>query len=160
MRTKFLVVALLLSTPALASHPHDRVCVGSAKLTGGDALELILQWEIGRAYDGKRPAEDSHTLSFEVRSCFSDEGDDSCRLFKDEVRLAGEARALVVPLKLKSADGRVLFEGKFDWNEKEKLVGSLDPSAVSTLPARGRVQVTMPLECVSQPKLPLRGGKR
>ena len=144
----------LLSTPAFASHPHDRVCVGSAK---GMSVDFVFQYELGRNYDHGGPNEDSHTLSFSATTCYGDYQDTlPCEEYSQaDVQLA-PGKAVRVPVKLVNAKGEVFFEGTFDGSKIETLVGKMNKGpgrSDNDKEVMGPVNIT--LACVSQPRMKL-----
>ena len=154
MKSLLLAAALVLSsTQALASHPHDRVCVGSAKLADGSTASLIFQWESERNYESGDPNKDSHDVGFEASTAYGDYGDlDATKLTGAKVTVAPGKSFAALPLVLKDAKGLVFFDGKFDATT-ETLTGSVDQSLGSD--AKAKQKAVVKLSCVGQPRLTL-----
>ena len=156
MKALIFVPFVLFAATALASHPHDRVCIGSAKIAGQEPIKFIFQWEIERLYERGSPNADTHQLSLEARSCFSDYIIESCIIAKDSKILPPTDNSRSVLIKLKNAKGAVFFEGKFSWNPEEKLVGKVNVNVGLDKTSSEKVimaDATVSLECVSQPKV-------
>ena len=162
MRTPLLLSTLLICAPALASHPHDRVCVGTAKLPGQEPFDFVFQWEIERTYEQGHAEEDPHRLTLEARTCFEDSTTDSCSRFRDATVLAPKDRSGAASIKLRNKHGVVFFVGKLRFKDTEQLIGKMrrGPGAPGSSPATSEdalVDVTIPLSCVSQPFVSLAG---
>lgn len=156
MKRLLALSAFLFSvTPAFASHPHDRVCVASAKVAGQSPVDLIFQWELARNYDHGGPNEDSHSVTVQARSCYGDDESAICSDVKPETVTVAPGKDLKMPLKLKDGKGEVFFEGTFD-AQQERLIGKLNrgpgkPDSVKDSLAK----VNIKLNCVSQPQVNL-----
>lgn len=151
--------ALLLTTAAQASHPHDSVCVGTATIEGKEPVQFLFQWEIERQYKQGSPSADSHQLTVEARTCFTDYDTESCAVAKDSRTVPPGNQSGPVPIQLKDAKGRIFFDGTFRFGPQEKLLGQLDPqfAVKSEKPALKNAPIT--LTCMPQPRVNLTPAK-
>lgn len=143
---KAILISLLilgLGQAALASHPHDRVCVNSAP------LEFVFQYSMGRTYENGNANLDPHKVAAEAYYSVGDYMDLPAEKFTAEAVIVKAQGPKKIPLTLKSSKGEVLFKGIFDVSN-EQLIGtftnSLDQKSVTA---------TAKLKCISQPRLTL-----
>ena len=132
-----------LGQAALASHPHDRVCVNSAP------LEFVLQYSMGRTYQNGNANLDPHKVAAEAYYSVGDYMDLPAEKFTSEAVVVKAQGPKKIPLTLKSTKGDILLKGTTDVSN-EQLVGTftdgLDHKSVTA---------TTKLKCVSQPRLTL-----
>ena len=156
MKPVLALFVLLLSSQVFASHPHDRVCVGSAKIKNADPTEFSFQYEITRDYENGDPNADSHTISMQASHSVGDYLDsDTVKYKSSDVKIAAGGALDKVPVELKDAKGNILFKGTFN-AAKETLTGriALDDYLISRDGPKAASSVVQ-LNCVSQPLLTL-----
>lgn len=133
-----------LGQAALASHPHDRVCVGST-----ESVSFVFQYSIGRTYENGDSNLDPHKIASEAAYSSGDYMSNPAEKFVSEAVTFKPKDPKTIPLTLKSAKGETLFTGTFDF-AKEQLTGKL-----TDILENKTTQATVKLNCISHPRLTL-----
>jgi hypothetical protein len=134
------LIITALAPSAFASHPHDRVCVGSAP------RDFILQYSVGRTYENGNPNLDSHKIAVEASRSAGDYMDLPSTKFTSKAVIVKPGDLEIIPVVLMSANHEIMFNGSFDVNN-ETLIGVFGSDTA---------QVTSKLTCVSQPRTTLK----
>jgi hypothetical protein len=154
MKALYLLPLLLLSTPAFASHPHDRVCVAKAQVGEELVDEFVFQWELERLYDHGGPNEDTHQITAQASASYGDYQDSPSEKMSIEAQKIPPGSRKPVDVKLKSAKGKIYVDAKFDFT-KEKLSGKINRNFFEADAKDQLVEATFTLHCISQPRLTL-----
>ena len=145
---KAILSALLMfgfAQTAMASHPHDRVCVASAP----GEIGFVFQYSIGRSYENGDPSKDPHIVAAEAAYSVGDYMVNPGVKFTTVAQKVNPQAKKMIAIVLKSATGAVLFDGTFDF-ANERLAGTFT-GGVDNKSYIGRAALT----CVSQPRLTL-----
>jgi hypothetical protein len=82
MKEISIVLSLIFSLQAFASHPHDSLCVVKGKTKSLESVALFLQIQSEREYASGNPNEDIHDFTYQARICNDDNDSTSCSTFK------------------------------------------------------------------------------
>src|SRR5215467_12504953 len=86
------------ASTAFGSHPHQALCIVTAKQPDGEVIQFLLQTESSREYVSGDPDKDVHDFRYQVRVCDDDNDTSSCSSYQsktishgatDEVTLVG-----------------------------------------------------------------------
>ncbi len=159
MKSALVTLLLAVAIPALASHPHDRTCVGQTTVKAQGDVTLSAQWELGRTYEEGDPNKDPHTFIIEAMGCSGDDFSADCLSAKSAlIKLSSSQlnqKNLEFPVDIKTDKGDVLFTGVFNMTA-ETLTGQFNELLGSVKTRAGLLDpATMKLTCVSHPRVKL-----
>lgn len=116
MKQMTIILSMLFSMQAFASHPHDTICVVNGKINSRD-LSFFLQFQSEREYVYGDPNKDIHDWTYQARICDDDNDSTSCSTFKnstithninEEFTLVGMVNSTKVFFKGKIGEGDIL----------------------------------------------------
>lgn len=143
--TLFILLTAFAGQTALASHPHDRVCVSSSPVA------FVFQYSIGRTYEKGDPNQDPHKVAGEASYSPGDYMDLPSEKYTSEASVLQPKGSRMIPMTLKSSKGEIFFKGTFDLST-ETLQGAFS--------AEGKtVQANTKLSCISQPRFTLESSQ-
>ena len=143
------VCVMAFGPSALASHPHQAICLVTAADpdADGNRMSFLLQIESAREYVKGTPEEDVHDYRYQVRICDDDNDSPRCSTYQSSALTHASAdEVTLVGMKNKSA---VFFRGRFTEAWMEGMVvrsGPRDGRATRTLvPFKARLD-----NCIAQ----------
>lgn len=143
LKTITATLVMLGASSALASHPHQAVCVVSTTQPNGDLIQFVLQIESAREYVSGDPSKDVHDYRYQVRVCDDDNDSPSCSTYESaKITHAPTDEVTLVGMKNK---GAVFFSGTFTGSVMEGKIVHRERTGRTLVPFKAKLD-----QCIAQ----------